>query len=154
MSSSVSGIILFTSLEFKHNCLTCIYSIYCWSPHLPFGTGSSLVSQGLPPTTLLGREHEGLTQFKGDGSCCKKPGRRKPGSVTRLLMLGLGSLPHEVTGESCTFRCQETCSWWLRYAYWFSSFLPITQQWPRPSSGAPSLLDHTGTLSLLPLMLA
>lgn len=64
MSGSVSGMILFISREFKHNCLTFIYSIYCQRTHLPSVTGSSFLSQGLPPAPYLGRNTKDLLSSK------------------------------------------------------------------------------------------
>lgn len=85
-----------TSLEYKHNHLTFIYSVYCLSTHLPSVTGSPLISRSLPNhPTWAGT----LGAWFKDWSCCKKPGReRKPGGVTSSLMPWLESLPHEVTG--------------------------------------------------------
>ena len=58
----VSGMIHVTSLEYKHNYLIFIYSVYCLSTHLPPVTGSSLFSQSLPQQSYLGRNTTDLVK--------------------------------------------------------------------------------------------
>ena len=58
--NSVSGMICVTSLEYKRNYLTFIYSVYCLSTHLPSVTGSPLIPQGLPQPPSMGRDTRDL----------------------------------------------------------------------------------------------
>lgn len=62
--NSVSGMIHITSLGYKHNHFTFIYSVYCSSTHLLLVIGSSLVSQGFLQTTSFGRNTRDLLSSK------------------------------------------------------------------------------------------
>ena len=53
--NSVSGMSHITSLEYKHNYLTFIYSVYYMSTQLPSVMGSPLIPQSLPQPLYSGR---------------------------------------------------------------------------------------------------